>query len=122
MMMATGCIMSQRCHTNECPVGVATQDPKRARALDVEDKFRRVQRYQHATVAEAQRLLGSMGLRDPDSITPHNLMRRIDHVHTRSYAELYEWLEPDQLLDEPPAAWAVDWDRADPDSFAPRRG
>src|SRR3954451_11809342 len=62
MMMATGCIMSQRCHTNQCPVGVATQDPKRARALDVEDKSRRVTRYQHATVAEAQRLLGSMGL------------------------------------------------------------
>ncbi|MGH3425426.1 MAG: FMN-binding glutamate synthase family protein, partial [Nocardioidaceae bacterium] len=34
MMMATGCIQSQRCHTNQCPVGVATQDPRRARALD----------------------------------------------------------------------------------------
>ena len=122
MMMATGCIMSQRCHTNECPVGVATQDPKRARALDVEDKFRRVQRYQHATVAEAQRLLGSMGLRDPGHVTPHNLMRRVDHVHTRSYAELYDWLAPSELLDEAPAAWAVDWERADPDAFAPRRG
>jgi hypothetical protein len=55
-------------------------------------------------------------------VTPHNLMRRIDHVHTYSYAELYDWLEPSQLLDEPPAAWAVDWERADPDSFAPRRG
>jgi glutamate synthase domain-containing protein 2 len=122
MMMATGCIMSQRCHTNECPVGVATQDPRRARALDVEDKYRRVQRYQAATVAEAQRLLGSMGLREPGLVTPHNLVRRIDHVHTRSYAELYDWLEPSQLLGEPPAEWAVDWERADPDSFAPRRG
>ena len=27
MMMATGCIQAQKCHTNECPVGVATQDP-----------------------------------------------------------------------------------------------
>ena len=40
MMMATGCIQSQRCHTNTCPVGVATQDPRRARALDVADKSR----------------------------------------------------------------------------------
>ena len=32
---AVGCIQSQRCHTNQCPVGVATQDPRRARALDV---------------------------------------------------------------------------------------
>ncbi len=120
MMMATGCIMSQRCHTNRCPVGVATQDPKRARALDVEDKSLRVTRYQRATVAEAQRMLGSMGLRDPGAVTPHNLMRRVDHITSRSYAELYEWLAPEQLLDEPPAEWAVDWDRADPDRFAPR--
>ena len=28
MMMATGCIQSQRCNTNQCPVGVATQDPE----------------------------------------------------------------------------------------------
>jgi glutamate synthase domain-containing protein 2 len=120
MMMATGCIMSQRCHTNQCPVGVATQDPKRARALDVQDKSLRVERYQRATVAEAQRMLGSMGLRDPGAVTPHNLMRRVDHITSRSYAELYEWLAPGQLLDEPPAEWAVDWDRADPDRFAPR--
>ncbi len=120
MMMATGCIMSQRCHTNQCPVGVATQDPKRARALDVEDKSKRVERYQRATVAEAQRMLGSMGLRDPGAVTPHNLMRRVDHITSRSYAELYEWLAPEQLLDEPPAEWAVDWERADPDHFAPR--
>ena len=26
MMMASVCIQSQRCHTNQCPVGVATQD------------------------------------------------------------------------------------------------
>ena len=32
MMMAVGCIQSQRCHTNNCPVGVATQDPKGPRA------------------------------------------------------------------------------------------
>jgi glutamate synthase domain-containing protein 2 len=120
MMMATGCIMSQRCHTNECPVGVATQDPKRARALDVEDKTARVQRYQHATVAEAQRLAASMGLRSPADATPHNLMRRVDHITSRSYAELYEWLAPGELLDEAPESWAVDWARADPDSFAPR--
>ena len=51
MMQATGCIQSQRCHTNQCPVGVATQDPKRSRALDVADKTLRVRRYQQATVA-----------------------------------------------------------------------
>jgi glutamate synthase domain-containing protein 2 len=121
MMMATGCIMSQRCHTNQCPVGVATQDPRRARALDVGDKTERVRRYQQATVAEALRMMGSMGLADPRDVSPHNLMRRVDHVTSRSYAELYEWLAPNELIDAAPESWAVDWGRADPDAFAPRR-
>jgi glutamate synthase domain-containing protein 2 len=119
MMMAVGCIQSQRCNTNQCPVGVATQDPKRSRALNVEDKTARVHRYQHATVAEAQRLIASMGLNSPSEVGPHHLVRRVDHVTSASYAELYEWLAPGQLLDEPPRTWAADWARADPDSFHP---
>jgi glutamate synthase domain-containing protein 2 len=118
MMMAVGCIQSQRCHTNRCPVGVATQDPKRSRALDIGDKAERVYRYQHAVVAEAQRLIGSMGLDSPDQVGPHHLVRRVDHASSRSYAELFDWLEPGQLLDEPPEGWIVDWQRADPDSFS----
>ena len=120
MMMAVGCIQSQRCHTNQCPVGVATQDPKRSRALDVVDKTERVRRYQHATVAEAQRLIASMGLRSPAEVGPHHLVRRVDHANSRSYAELFQWLSPGELLEEPPQEWAVDWRRADPDSFRPR--
>ena len=120
MMMAVGCIMSQRCHTNTCPVGVATQDPKRSRALDVPDKTERVRRYQEAVVEEAMRVMGSMGVSAPSELTPHMLMRRDVDSHSRSYAELYEWLEPGQLLSEPPEFWAADWARADPDSFAAR--
>ena len=33
MMISVGCIMSQQCHLNTCPVGVATTDPKRKRDL-----------------------------------------------------------------------------------------
>ena len=120
MMQAVGCLQTQRCNTNECPVGVATQDPKRARALDVPDKTERAARYQHATVAEAQRLIASMGLHSPADVTPHHLVRRVDHVRADSYAVLYEWLAPNQLLEDPPEAWIGDWERADPDSFAPR--
>ena len=65
MMMAVGCIQAQTCHTNTCPVGVATQDPRRMRALDVPDKTERVQRYQEATVAQAMQVMASMGLDGP---------------------------------------------------------
>lgn len=36
MMMAIGCIQAQQCHTDKCPVGVATQSRRRQRALDVQ--------------------------------------------------------------------------------------
>ncbi len=120
MMMAVGCIQSQECHLNTCPVGVATQDPKRARALDVGDKTERVRRYQDAVVKEAGQILASMGVPAGERPSPHLVMRRVDPVTTRSYGELYEWLEPGVLLAEPPESWAADWARADPDSFAVR--
>ncbi|MDT5086575.1 MAG: hypothetical protein QOJ61_3618 [Mycobacterium sp.] len=119
MMMATGCIQSQRCHTNHCPVGVATQDPYRARALNVADKSERVYRYQRATVAQAMRMMGSMGVSDPSMLNPHMLRKRLSPTVQRSYAELYEWLAPGELLDHAPATWRSDWEVANPDSFAP---
>ncbi|MGW1069537.1 FMN-binding glutamate synthase family protein [Streptomyces aureus] len=117
MMFAVGCIQAQRCHTNTCPTGVTTQDSRRARALDVRDKTPRVQRFQEATVAGALQIMASMGVTDPAELRPHMLHRRIDPVTERSYEELYEWLEPGQLLAGPPAAWAADWKAADPDRF-----
>lgn len=119
MMMAVGCIQSQRCHTNRCPVGVATQDPRRARALDVADKAARVERYQRATVRQATQLMASMGVHDPTGLNPHMLRKKVTPNITRSYAELYEWLTPGCLIDAAPAGWRADWDAADPDSFHP---
>jgi glutamate synthase domain-containing protein 2 len=117
MMMAIGCIQAQKCHTNECPVGVATQDSRRARALNVADKTERVLRYQQATVAQAQQMIASLGLSGPHELRPSMLMRRIDHVHTDSYAQLYDWLEPKQLLSDPPRQWAEDWAASSADTF-----
>ena len=120
MMMAVGCIQAQRCHTNTCPVGVTTQDARRARALDVPDKTLRVHRFQQATVQQAQQIVGSLGLYDPADVEPWMLVRRVDEVRTSSYAELFEWLAPGELIASPPASWAGDWQRADPDSFKAR--
>lgn len=41
-MFAVGCIQAQSCHTNQCPVGVATQDKDRQKALHVPTKAERV--------------------------------------------------------------------------------
>ena len=120
MMMAVGCIQAQTCHTNTCPVGVATQDPRRARALDVPDKTERVHHYQQQCVQQAMQVMGSMGVHGPEELRPHMLRRRIDHRQVRSYADLFHHLGPGQLLSDPPEGqWARDWALADPDRFIP---
>ena len=120
MMMAVGCIQAQICHTGLCPVGVTTQDPKRQRALHVGDKSVRVKSYQEATVKQAVEIMASMGVSDPRDLTPELLQRNIERTEHRSYAELYEWLEPGELLSQPPESWVRDWTAADPTSFRNR--
>ncbi|MFJ6940136.1 FMN-binding glutamate synthase family protein [Streptomyces sp. NPDC101132] len=117
MMFAVGCIQAQRCHTNTCPVGVATQDARRARALDVADKAARVRRFQEATVRSALQIMAAMGVDGPEGLRPHMLVQRLDPHTVRSYADLHEWPAPGQLLASPPASWAADWEAADPDRF-----
>lgn len=117
MMFAVGCIQAQRCHTNTCPTGVTTQDPRRARALDVGDKSQRVERFQAATVKSALQIMAAMGVDEPSQLRPHMLRRRIDPQTIRSYAELYPQLAPGQLINDAPEAWAQDWHAAHPDHF-----
>ncbi len=118
MMMAVGCIQAQTCHTNTCPVGVATQDPRRQRALDVADKTERVYHYQQQCLQQALQVMASLGVHGPEGLRPHMLRRRVDHDDVRSYAEMFHHLEPGQLLaDPPPGRWARDWALADPDRF-----
>ena len=119
MMMAVGCIQAQTCHTNTCPVGVATQDPKRMRALHVPSKTQRVTSFQHEAVHQAMQVIASMGLHSFEELRPHMLRRRIDHGTIQSYDQLFEHLEPGQLLAQPPPTWARDWAQADPDRFQP---
>lgn len=117
MMMAVGCIQAQKCHTDQCPVGVATQSHARARALDVTDKAERVKRYQEATVAEAVTMMAAMGARSPADLSPHQLRCNVDVRAERSYAEIHEWLEPGELLSDPRPTWAGDWAEARADTF-----
>ncbi|RII42471.1 FMN-binding glutamate synthase family protein [Galactobacter valiniphilus] len=117
MMMALGCIQSLKCSTDTCPAGVATQDPRRQKALDVPSKAQRVTRYHRATVDQALRLIASMGVRSAADLTPEMLRRNIEVDSNASYAELYRWLKPGELLTEPPEGWERDWRKASPDHF-----
>ncbi|MYK05789.1 MAG: FMN-binding glutamate synthase family protein, partial [Gammaproteobacteria bacterium] len=78
MMLALGCIQARACNTNRCPTGVTTQDKALARAINVEEKAKRVYRFQRATVEAFLELCGAMGLNSPDELEPEHLFIRRD--------------------------------------------
>ena len=66
---------------------------------------------------QAQQIIASMGLAGPHELKPAHIHRRTGSAIVQSYAELFEWLEPGELLAEPPEGWAADWRGADADRF-----
>lgn len=72
-MIAEGCIMAKRCHTNTCPVGIATQDPRLRRGLDPQDKYVKVANYNLVLQRGLLMILKSCGVKTPWELTRHHL-------------------------------------------------
>ncbi len=120
-MFALGCIQSQSCHTNRCPVGIATQDKKRVRALVVEDKAERVYRFHHNTVHAFEDVLGAAGLTRPSDIRHHHFFIRDGDRLIRSGEDWTEWLETGELLNGTKHEdFSRNWDMSQAGSFSPR--
>jgi glutamate synthase domain-containing protein 2 len=69
-MLAIGCIQAQRCHTDRCPTGVATQSRWLMRGLDPELKSARAANYIAALRSEMLSLARACGARHPALIDP----------------------------------------------------
>ena len=119
MMLALGCIQSRSCNTDECPTGIATQNPARYKALNVEDKARRIANYHNATVKNFMELLEVSGLNGIDDLKPCHINRRVNGTHVANYGELYPCLEATSLLsaDTVPECWKDDWEKASAESW-----
>jgi hypothetical protein len=126
MMFALGCIQSLRCNNNTCPTGITTQNPALTKGLVVPDKAERVFRFHKATIDSLIDLMDAMGIAAIRDITPDLIFRRTGEMRVRTYADLYDALEPGQLLNvgSIPPDWATAWQGADATRFAPavRRG
>ena len=121
-MFALGCLQSQRCHTNQCPVGVTTQDPLRQRGLVVPDKAERVANFHRNTVDALAGLVAAAGLEHPGDLRPWHILRRVAPDRVLALDRAYAMLEPGQLLGvgSLPEEWGVEWRRASAASFAGR--
>ena len=97
-MFAIGCIQAQSCHTNQCPVGVATQDPDRQKALHVSSKAERVFHFHKNTMHALSEMIAAAGLRQPSDIKAHHLAQRLNDREIKNYAQLHFWLKDGELL------------------------
>ncbi len=120
-MFAIGCIQAQACHTNHCPVGVATQDPLRARALDVGNKSQRVARFHDNTLKALGEMAGAAGLKNPCEFLPYHFMARRSDGQMTEAADVYTYMPEGFLLDDGPDehGYKERWARANAHSFAP---
>lgn len=119
MMMALGCIQALRCNSNQCPTGIATQDPELYKLLDVDDKSMRVASYHRRTMKHVMELINSIGVSEIRDISKTHVKRRMDVGRIATYADLYETVSPGAFLD--PAKTPDDFKpllaQADPSRF-----
>jgi len=122
-MFALGCVQSKSCHTDHCPTGIATQNPKRARAIVVSDKADRVHHFHRETVLALGEVVSTLGLDEPAELRPHHLCRRTADSEVRTAEELYPCLRPGELANgtsETPG-YRDCWAMARADTFQPAR-
>ncbi|MEK6246769.1 MAG: FMN-binding glutamate synthase family protein, partial [Planctomycetales bacterium] len=97
-MMAVGCIQAQSCHTNACPVGVATQDHVLQRALHVGNKSERVFHFHRNTMETLLEIIAAAGIDSPTELGPYHFSKRISPTEIVTYDEAYPFLEDKELL------------------------
>jgi glutamate synthase domain-containing protein 2 len=118
MMLALGCIQALKCHTNQCPTGVATQDPNLMRGLLSDDKAERVHNFHAKTLAAMRELLGASGIEDPADLRPAHIYRRVSAREILSLEEIYPSLESGALpRGDASQEFQTIWDAADPATF-----
>jgi glutamate synthase (ferredoxin) len=72
-MFALGCIQAQKCHTDDCPTGVATQKARLARGLDPDSKSERVRNYVVALRRDLMKVSEAIGVCHPGLIAPDDI-------------------------------------------------
>jgi glutamate synthase domain-containing protein 2 len=68
-MLAIGCIQAQKCHTDHCPVGIATQNPRYVRGLDPTLKSVRLANYVKTLRRDLLKVAEAVGVPHPGLIT-----------------------------------------------------
>jgi len=90
-LFAIGCIQALRCHTKECPTGVATQSRWRQRGLVPVEKRGRVANYGRAVREDLMVVTRSLGLRSPGELRREHVEVVVDIGRRMRVSELYPY-------------------------------
>jgi glutamate synthase domain-containing protein 2 len=91
MMLSLGCIQALECNKNNCPAGIATQDPSLSVGLVVENKYKRVYNYHHATIESVTEILAAAGKASPCELNRGDIWKRVNVSDTKSFADVYPY-------------------------------
>lgn len=92
-LIAEGCIMAMRCHTNRCPVGITTNDPRLRRGFDPEDKYVKVANYGMVLQREILVMLKSMGVRTPWELSRRNLSVVTEPLVSKRLSDVHPYVD-----------------------------
>ena len=90
-MLAIGCIQAQRCHTNHCPTGVATQNAWLVRGLEPTSKSARLANYILTLRKELLCLSHAAGVLHPAIVTADDLEVLDGKYGSRTVREVFEY-------------------------------
>ena len=114
MMFALGCIQSRHCNTDKCPTGITTQDPARYKALDVEDKARRVANYHASIIENLHELMAAVGLTKTSELKAEHIYQRVHGTEIKTYSQLYPQVNQGDFLSDNnfPEEYKIPWNKA----------
>ncbi len=88
-MFSLGCIQALQCNKNNCPTGIATQDPKFQKGLDPKNKAVRVASYIENMVYEVGTIAHSCGVKEPRELNRFHAKVTIENGKSELIANLY---------------------------------
>ncbi|MEU1492700.1 FMN-binding glutamate synthase family protein [Streptomyces sp. NPDC005776] len=88
-MLSIGCIQAQKCHTDKCPTGIATQDPWLVRGVDAPSKATRAAVYLRTLRKELMKISGAVGVAHPGLITTSDIEIMNGDYDARALASVY---------------------------------
>lgn len=88
-MLSIGCIQAQKCHTDKCPTGIATQDPWLVRGVDAPSKATRAAVYLRTLRKELLKISGAVGVAHPALITTADIEIMNGDYDARTLASVY---------------------------------